>query len=99
MQRGKQVSGSVAARCAPSLASCEPNCGRGGDVETERQVTVLGSFGLRPSDRLTGVGRCVVAHLAVIMLLSWWSGAGANRRPSAFQAHSHGCCTWLDGAR
>ena len=34
-------------------------------METERQLTVLGSFGLRPSERMTGVGRCVMAHLAL----------------------------------
>jgi DNA-binding SARP family transcriptional activator len=38
---------------------------RGADVETQRQVTVLGSLGLRPSERMTGIGRCVVAHLAL----------------------------------
>jgi hypothetical protein len=27
------------------------------------------------------------------------SGAGSNRRPSAFQAHPPGRCTWLVGAR
>ena len=27
--------------------------------------------------------------------LSWWSGAGSNRRPSAFQAHPLRRCRWL----
>ena len=31
----------------------------------------------------------VLAWRSVIMPLSWWSGAGSNRRPSAFQADAH----------
>ena len=31
--------------------------------------------------------------------LIWWSGAGSNRRPSAFQAHPPGRCAWPTGAR
>jgi hypothetical protein len=30
--------------------------------------------------------------------LSWWSGAGSNRRPSAFQAHPLRRCRWLGEA-
>ena len=31
----------------------------------------------------------------LITLQNWWSGAGSNRRPSAFQAHSRHRSMWL----